>query len=233
MAGSKEAGPAARLVAANLRRIRQEQGLSYAELARRLAAIGHPVGDTALLKTEKGDRRASVDDLVAFAIALGTAPGRLLLPPMDIDHLADEYELTPQVKETPPLLHAWAAGEVPLGSLPVSARSDRAARGAEVVFSRENRPHHWNAPAPAVPEPGEAAARVFAVTGIAAFIQEAFISGLSTADIRAAVEGALATALLIPDPASASVRIEVDEGRVTVWTGPPDSPGSPEAQEEQ
>jgi transcriptional regulator with XRE-family HTH domain len=231
MAGSKEAGPAARRVAENLRRIRQERGLSYAELARRLAATGHPVIDTALLKTEKGERRASIDDLAALAVALGVTPNRLLLPPMGPGRLAGECELTPQVKETPALLWAWAAGEVPLGSLPVTAGSDRAARGAEVVFSRENRPQHWNAPAPAAPSSGDAAvSRVFAVTGLTAFIQEAFISGLSTADIRAAVEGALVAALMIPDPASASVRIEVDEGRVTVWTSPPDSP---EPQEEQ
>jgi transcriptional regulator with XRE-family HTH domain len=233
MAGSKEAGPAARRVAENLRRIRQERGLSYAELARRLAAIGHPTVDTALLKTEKGERRASIDDLAALAVALGVTPNRLLLPPVDPGRLDGECELTPQVRETPALLWAWAAGEIPLGALPASAGSDRAARGAEVVFSRENRPQHWNAPAPDAPQSGAAAAaRAFAVTGLTAFIQEAFISGLSTADIRAAVEGALVAALMIPDPATASVRIEVDEGRVTVWTGPPDSPEA-EAQEEQ
>lgn len=229
MAGSPP-GPTARRVAANLRRLRQERGLSYAELARRLELTGRPIADTALLKTEKGDRRASLDDLVALAVALGTTPNRLLLPAMDADRLADVCELTPKVGETPPLLWAWAAGEAPLGVPPASARSDREARGAEVVFSRENRPQHWNAPVSNVPRPGEAAARVFAVTGLVAFIQEAFIAGLSTADIRAAVEAALAAALAIPDPGSASTRIEVAEGRVTVRTDPRDPP---EAQEEQ
>jgi transcriptional regulator with XRE-family HTH domain len=227
MAGSREDAPVAALVAANLRRVRQERGLGYAELARRLAAIGRPIADTALLKTEKGDRKASVDDLMALAVALGTTPNRLLLPAMDADRIADEHEIAPKVRETPPLLWAWAAGEAPLGSLPASARTDRAMRGAEVVFSRENRPQHWNAPAPDAPKPGEAASRVFAVAGITALIQEAFIAGLSTADIRAAVEGAIVAALMIPDPAAASARIEIADGRVTVRTDPP------EAQEKQ
>ena len=120
MAGSKEAGPAARLIAANLRRVRQERGLGYAELARRLRAIGHPVADTALLKTEKGDRKATVDDLVALAVALGTTPNRLLLPGLDDDPL--EGEPAPWGKETPLSLWAWATGELPLGHQLVALR---------------------------------------------------------------------------------------------------------------
>lgn len=229
MAGSKDAGPSARLVAANLRRIRQERGLGYAELARRLAATGHPVGDTALLKTEKGDRRPTVDDLVALAVALGTTPNRLLLP--DIEGGRPPGDEPAPWGDVPPLsLWAWASGEVPLGRRPVSAADGRTARGEEVVFGRENRQHHWNAPQPAAPPSREeAASRVFAVTGLAAFIQEAFAAGLTTADIRAAVEGALVTALVNPGPAAAP-RIEVAEGKVTVWVTPPPPP---EAQEEQ
>lgn len=65
---------------------------------------------------------------------------------------------------------------------------------------------------------------MFAVTGIAALIQEAFIAGLSTADIRAAAEGAIVAALMVPDPATASARIEVSDSGVTVRTDPPGTP---------
>jgi transcriptional regulator with XRE-family HTH domain len=233
MAGSP--GPVARRVAENLRRVRQERGLSYAELARRLEGTGHPIRDTGLLKIEKGDRGVGVDDLAALAVALGTTPNRLLLPDMGRG-APDDGQIAPGVKHSAGRLWAWASGEAPLGRSPASPSDDPENRGEEFVFSRENRQHLWNAPAPAAPSSrAEAASRVFAVTGITALIQEAFIAGLSTTDIRATVEGAIMAALLIPDPAKASARIEIADGRVTVRTCPPgeSSPGPPEAMEEQ
>jgi transcriptional regulator with XRE-family HTH domain len=228
MAGSsRDAGSAARLVAANLRRVRQERGLSYAELARKLAAIGHPVADTALLKTEKGDRRASVDDLAALAVALEVTPNRLLLPA--VGDAPEGDDLPPWGKEAPLSLWAWATGEVPLGRAPASAATERRDRGAEVTFSRQNRQHLWNPPVPAPPPTsGAAVARTFSRTGLAAFVQDAFAAGLTTGDIRATVEGALARALVNPDP-TAPPRIEVGDGRVTVWTSPPDPDDEQEA----
>lgn len=214
----------------NLRRIRQERGLSYAELSRRLTGIGHPILDTGLLKIEKGDRRIDIDDLVALAVALGTTPNRLLLPDMQGLPPAGEGEITPTVAAPAQLLWAWASGEVPLGRHPSTGADDWRERGEEVVFSRENRPHHWNAPAQAAPASrDDAASRVFANTGIIALVHEAFISGMSTADIRAVFEGAIVTALGIHDPASSSARIEISDGRVTVITGPVEPP---EAKEE-
>ncbi len=70
-----KAGDAARV---NLARIRKMRGLSYAELARRLAQAGHPIVDTSLLKIEKGDRRIDVDDLAALAAALEVSAAMLL-----------------------------------------------------------------------------------------------------------------------------------------------------------
>jgi transcriptional regulator with XRE-family HTH domain len=63
-------GIASQRVARNIRILRQYRNLSYAELARRLAAAGHPILDTGLMKLEKGDRRVDVDDLTALAEAL-------------------------------------------------------------------------------------------------------------------------------------------------------------------
>lgn len=79
MAGhAKVAGEASIRTAENLRRIRKQQKLSYAELSRRLREAGHPIGDTGLLKIEKGERRVDVDDLVGLAEALGMDPSVLL-----------------------------------------------------------------------------------------------------------------------------------------------------------
>ena len=192
--------------AENLRRIRQERGFSYAELARRLAAIGHPILDTGLLKIEKGDRRVDVDDLIALAVALETTPNRLLLPEMDFEHAAESCPLTPAIRETPPLLWAWATGEVPLGHLPATATDDRATRGEEVVFSRLNRPQHWRVPSP--PASTWTKELALARTGLMAYLIEAFRAGMSTAEIRTIVEASFAGVLVTPNPAALSVSIE-------------------------
>lgn len=221
----------ARLVAANLKRIRQERGLGFAELARRLAAAGHPVADTALMKTEKGERRASVDDVAALAVVLGTTPNRLMLPGMDTEP-PDDDEPAPWGKEPPSAVWAWATGEVPLGRPPASSATERRARGAEITFSRENRQHLWNAaPAPAPPSPEVAAAQAYALAGLGGFVAASLAAGLATADVRAAVEGALITALVSPPTSSAGPLIEVTGDRVTVWMSSPDSPGRQEATE--
>jgi transcriptional regulator with XRE-family HTH domain len=229
MAGSKDPGPAARLVAANLKHIRQERGLGFAELARRLDAAGHHVADTALMKTENGTRRATVDDLAALAVALGVTPNRLLLPPADGSG-PEDGEPAPWGKEPARSLWAWATGEIPLGHPPASAKTSRAERGGEVAFFRENRGQHWNAPPPPPPaSAGAAANQVLALNGLAALVQVAFGAGYTTADIRGIIESALLAALLHPDPASATVRIGVSEGRITIWNDLPGSPGEQEA----
>jgi transcriptional regulator with XRE-family HTH domain len=207
-----EPGPSSRRAAANLRRIRQERGLSYAELARRLAKTGHPILDTGLLKIEKGERRIDVDDLAALAVALDVTPNRLLLPEMDIEHAADPARLTPSVQETPPALWAWATGEAPLGQSPATAAAESDERAREVVFSRENRPHRW-----AVPPPPRTAGQSVTLTGLAALVADAFRQGISTDGIRSAVEGGIVAALSSFAPASGATKIEVtSDGKVTV-----------------
>lgn len=63
-------GQAGHNAAANIRRLREGQQLTYVELARRLAALGRPVPVLGLRRIEHGERRVDVDDLVAFAQAL-------------------------------------------------------------------------------------------------------------------------------------------------------------------
>ena len=67
-----------RRVASNVRHLRQMRGLSYAEFSRRLAALGHPILDTGIMKIEKLQRRVDVDDLAALAEVLEVKPVVLL-----------------------------------------------------------------------------------------------------------------------------------------------------------
>jgi transcriptional regulator with XRE-family HTH domain len=218
MAGhAKEPGPSSLRVAANLRRIRQERGLSYAELARRLAALGHPILDTGIIKIEKGERRIDVDDLVALAVALGTTPNRLLLPGTDIPGGTTDHLLVPEIRDSRRRLWAWASGEVPLGRKSASVATEYDIRSEEVIFTRENRPHHWgeflkDKDAPAlVPGVQQATPEQVndVVAGLAAMVMEAFLEYVSTAAIRDIVEGALTAALLVRDPTAMNVTVTV------------------------
>ena len=81
MAGiKKELGPTGVRVADAVRRFRRGGGVTTAELSRRLTALGQPIPDTSITKTEQGTRRVDVDDLPALALALGVTPNTLLLP---------------------------------------------------------------------------------------------------------------------------------------------------------
>jgi transcriptional regulator with XRE-family HTH domain len=71
-------GETGHLVAANLRRLREEQHLSLHDLSVRVAALGRPILPSGLSKIEQGTRRVDVDDLVALADALRTVPSGLL-----------------------------------------------------------------------------------------------------------------------------------------------------------
>lgn len=234
MAGhAKEPGPSSVRVAANLRRIRQDRGLSYAELARRLAALGHPILDTGVIKIEKGERRIDVDDLVALAVALGTTPNRLLLPGTDIPGGTVDHALVPEIRDTRRRLWAWASGEVPLGHNAASVQTEYDIRNEEVVFTRENRPHHWGefvkdkdarALVPGVQRTMSQRSELvdYAVTGVAALVMEVFRRNLTTAAIRDIVEGALTGALLAPAATDVTITVTEDDGKLHItWDVPP------------
>jgi transcriptional regulator with XRE-family HTH domain len=115
MAGtSRPVGPPSERVAANIRRIRRERELTTAALSQRLAAIGHPIADTGITKTEKGTRRVDVDDLVAFALVLGVTPNTLLMPQPDGLGPWGPHYLTPAVRGSDEDLWLWAQGERPI-----------------------------------------------------------------------------------------------------------------------
>ncbi|MBT2675760.1 helix-turn-helix transcriptional regulator [Streptomyces sp. ISL-14] len=75
-----EIGPAGLHTARAIERLRLVRGLTQHQLAARCTALGRPMANTALSRTERARRRCDVDDLVALATALGAPPAALLLP---------------------------------------------------------------------------------------------------------------------------------------------------------
>jgi transcriptional regulator with XRE-family HTH domain len=217
MAGRvRGAGPSSKRVAANLRRIRREHEITTAALAKRLAALGHPIADTGITKIEKGMRGVDVDDLTALALALEVTPNRLLLPEMDVADGGAHHMFTPGILHKSRQLWAWATGEVPFGYWPASVADTRETRGEQVSFNRENQPHHWVAAVgqgfPGLLNADTGRLQGAAITALSAVVLQAFQAGLSTADIRDAATGAIAAALVHPRLDAADIRIiESDE----------------------
>jgi transcriptional regulator with XRE-family HTH domain len=77
-------GRAGETVSRNIKRLREEQRLTFVELADRLSKIGRPIPVLGLRRIERGERRVDVDDLFAFAEVFGVAPSALL--PEDEKH---------------------------------------------------------------------------------------------------------------------------------------------------
>lgn len=140
-----EAGPTGERAAGRLAEIRSGRHMSQAELADRTTQLGRPMSASVVSKTEKSDRRMDVDDLIAFAVALGVTPNRLLLPASVRDD--EPVELLPEVRVSAMDAWKWATGDEPLPNgwapegMQILIRDD-----FERLFNRENRPHN-------VPEP--------------------------------------------------------------------------------
>ncbi|MEV0266053.1 helix-turn-helix transcriptional regulator [Streptomyces sp. NPDC050617] len=73
-----EIGPAGIQAACNIERLRLLCGLSQHDVAERCIALGRPMTNTTLSRTERARRRCDVDDLVTIAAALGISPSALL-----------------------------------------------------------------------------------------------------------------------------------------------------------
>lgn len=70
--------------------------------------MGHPLVPSGIGRIEQGERRVDVDDLLAFAVALGVSPLQLLLPPESRPD--SSVHLTPKVQATTRAAWAWALG---------------------------------------------------------------------------------------------------------------------------
>jgi hypothetical protein len=112
-----------------------DAGLTTLEVSRRMSAAGQPVLDTGIVKTERGDRRVDVDELVAFAAVLGCSPNLLLLPRLPPRSIPTECELTPGQTVDAADAWSWATGEKPL--------PNGASPRGEAEFITDNRPQHF------------------------------------------------------------------------------------------
>lgn len=111
MASSRiELGPTGERVRKRVAALRERRGLSRVELSKRLTALGHPLGLTALGRIEAGERRVDVDDLFALAVALNVSPLGLLLP----QEPAGRVRLTESVSRGVTKIWEWAVGVKPL-----------------------------------------------------------------------------------------------------------------------
>lgn len=73
-----ESGPTGIGTARNIEAARLTRGLTQRQLAVRLTALGRPAPNLAVNRVERIRRSCDVDDLVAFAAALGVSPMALL-----------------------------------------------------------------------------------------------------------------------------------------------------------
>jgi transcriptional regulator with XRE-family HTH domain len=74
-------GPVGERVIRNVEDLRQARGLSFRDLAGRLAELGRPICSAVLHRLSQGRRRVDVDDLTVLAQALGVTPAQLLAQP--------------------------------------------------------------------------------------------------------------------------------------------------------
>lgn len=106
-------GPTGEAVRAAVAAHRARLNLGYAELSRRLEAIGRPIPVLGLSRIEKGERRVDVDDLVALAYALEVTPLTLLTPK---SHGPDDRVEATGVNSVAALdLWQWMRTDLPLG----------------------------------------------------------------------------------------------------------------------
>src|SRR3954462_6024933 len=73
-------GATAETVAGNVKRFRDIRKLSYTELSAKLKEAGSQITAVGVRRIEDGDRRVTVDDLMALAVALEVWPISLLMP---------------------------------------------------------------------------------------------------------------------------------------------------------
>lgn len=195
MAGTKkEPGPTARRVAANIRRIRRGRDLATVKLAERLEAIGHPIADTGITKTEKGDRGVYVDDLVPLALALGVTPNTLLMPEVGFLGAADTHLLTPAVSGSAEELWQWAQGERPL-TLPIPDLPSPLDPNRALEFAIRSRPYLAAVHAPGGPQ-GEP---IPELRELSAAVQRAMKAGATGTDIRRVAELTMTLPALMTD----------------------------------
>lgn len=75
-----ELGATGQVVAENIKTTRQQLNLTFAELSRRLTAIGQPIPELGLRRIEKSERKVDVDELLALSSVFRCTPLYLITP---------------------------------------------------------------------------------------------------------------------------------------------------------
>ena len=134
-------GPTGTRVMANVRKLRQSQGMTYKELSERLECLGRPIPVLGLSRLERGERRVDADDLAALALALEVTPNRLMLPEMDRPGVTYRYLLTSATEGSPLELWTWAQGEMPLETPLEPLTEEKRPGDREYWFVNDNKPY--------------------------------------------------------------------------------------------
>lgn len=145
----REPGAVARRVAANVRALRTQRGMSTYKLSARLAELGWPIRPDGITKLEGLERATTVDDLVALAIALDCSPNRLLFP-SELSVSRDDvqygsYVVSEQTRADTGDMWRWADGEYPLVLRDQNwdPLEPAPAGTAVAAFALENAPHRF------------------------------------------------------------------------------------------
>jgi transcriptional regulator with XRE-family HTH domain len=96
------------VLAANIKRVREAQRLSLAELSRLTSEAGWEVPLIALRRIERMERRIDFDDLLALAYVLRVAPVDLMVPNTATD---EPYPVTATIEIEADTVREWIRGE--------------------------------------------------------------------------------------------------------------------------
>lgn len=136
MANKLDLGPTGERVRDNIRRARG--GMQFKDLAQRLDDLGHYIPTLGLRRIESGERRVSVDDLMALAVALDMSPLALLLPRDGSRMAASGLTGVPARQVAHNTQWLWAMGEQPL-ELSNNGQGQEAANEI-ALFQAKNKP---------------------------------------------------------------------------------------------
>ncbi len=100
-------GPAGEVLAANIKRVREAQRLTYAELSRNLSDIGRPIPELGLRRIERGERRVDFEDLLALCYVFRICPVDLMV---SRDAADEPYPLTSELKYESESVREWIRG---------------------------------------------------------------------------------------------------------------------------
>ena len=153
-----------------------------AETSKRLEAIGYPIADTGLTKTEQVTRRVDVDDLVPLSLVLGVTPNALLMPPVAHLGTGERHQVTPGLSATAEQMWQWAQGESPL-RVPGGESWPGHGGHPDLEFSLRCRPY-----LAALHAPGPGGPRAPLMNALGDAVLAALRSGARAVDVRRIVE---------------------------------------------